>query len=413
MAARLSFPNIVPVIDFGESGGRCFFAMRLIEGVGLDWVIQRLRDNSEPLVSSEVGEHFRIQGIPLQGDDPEADDDDSLACEFNSIRSQEGAAEKPAEKWQLRRDSWRQFARIGIQAAKALQHAHKAGIWHRDIKPGNLLLDEAGVIWITDFGLAKSERNLSLTASNDVVGTLRYLAPERFDGKLDARSDIYGLGLTLLELALQQHAFEESARTTLIRSIMDGRITPPRQINPQLPEPLERILLKATATKPSARYATAQALIHDLRAFAKGEQVSLPVPAQRSPRRLVIPWKPLTIVLAGICLLQGALLWHAWKKDKGSVLPGEQAAPFQASLRERLQALDGLYEQVLRRDLAHDIRNRTTVEPLPAYSIQHAALEHLLILYSRASDEAEAAQWTADREEFQVRVDLLSRLKGR
>lgn len=415
MAAQLSFPNIVPVIDFGDSDGRCFFAMRLVEGVGLDWVIQRLRDNSAPLASSEVAQHFRLQGVPLQasGEYDEEEDDDSLACEFNSIQKQ-SQADKSSDRWQLRRDSWRQFARIGIQAAKALQHAHKAGILHRDIKPGNLLLDEAGYIWVTDFGLAKSERELSLTASNDVVGTLRYLAPERFDGKLDARSDIYGLGLTLWELALQRPAFEESKRAGLVRAIMEGRITPPRQLNPQFPETLEHILMKATANRPAARYPTVSALIQDLRAYAKGEQVSAPVRKavpRKPPSR--IPWKGVAGVLAGVCLLQGALLWTQPTRHFPGLVLTDDAELARLDLRERRDALDDLYSIQFRRELQHDLDNLSQVTPLTPFSTQLEALDHLHLLYSRARQDAVRAELDEEIEAYQNRINLLRRLQPR
>src|SRR6185369_5475827 len=95
---------------------------------------------------------------------------------------------------------WHSVANIGIQVAGALQHAHRQGVLHRDIKPSNLLLDSRGTVWVTDFGLAKADDGDDLTHTGDILGTLRYMAPERFAGKADARSDVYSLGLTLYEL---------------------------------------------------------------------------------------------------------------------------------------------------------------------------------------------------------------------
>src|SRR5262249_27920707 len=95
------------------------------------------------------------------------------------------------------RHYWATVARLGAQAADALAYAHAQGILHRDIKPANLLLDPQGTVWVTDFGLAKSNDADNLTQQGDIVGTLRYMAPERFDGDGDHRADLYALGLTL------------------------------------------------------------------------------------------------------------------------------------------------------------------------------------------------------------------------
>ena len=84
---------------------------------------------------------------------------------------------------------WRTVAEIGIQVGKALTYAHDQGVIHRDIKPANLIMDRQGTVWVTDFGLAKSDDQEDLTRSGDVVGTIRYIAPEQFDGQGDARSD--------------------------------------------------------------------------------------------------------------------------------------------------------------------------------------------------------------------------------
>src|SRR5262249_47416189 len=105
---------------------------------------------------------------------------------------------------------FRSVAQLGVQVAEALAYAHKQGILHRDIKPSNLLLDPRGIIWITDFGLAKSEGSDELTSPGDIIGTVRYMAPERFQGKADARSDVYSLGVTLYELLTTRPAFADS-----------------------------------------------------------------------------------------------------------------------------------------------------------------------------------------------------------
>src|SRR5262249_17084451 len=122
---------------------------------------------------------------------------------------------------------YRSVARIGVQVAEALAHAHAQGVLHRDIKPSNLLLDAAGPAWVTDFGLAKLEGSESPTRTGDIVGTLRYMAPERFDGWSDPRSDVYGLGITLYELLTLRPPFEESDRVKLIERVLHAAPLPP------------------------------------------------------------------------------------------------------------------------------------------------------------------------------------------
>ncbi len=126
------------------------------------------------------------------------------------------------------------MARIGIQAAEALAYAHSQGTLHRDIKPSNLLLDTQGIVWVTDFGLAKASDSEpdNLTRTGDVVGTLRYMAPERFKGKADARSDLYALGLTLYELLTLRPAFADSERSRLLVQVLHDEPPRPAQAQP-------------------------------------------------------------------------------------------------------------------------------------------------------------------------------------
>jgi WD40 repeat protein/tetratricopeptide (TPR) repeat protein len=162
---------------------------------------------------------------------------------------------------------WQSVARIGIQVAEALAYAHAQGTLHRDIKPSNLLLDTQGVVWVADFGLAKGTDSEDLTGSGDVVGTLRYMAPERFEGKADARSDLYALGLTLYELLTLRPSFDESERSQLLHQVMHLDPPRPRKVNPAVPRDLETIVLKAIARDPRHRYQSAGDLAADLERF--------------------------------------------------------------------------------------------------------------------------------------------------
>ena len=161
----------------------------------------------------------------------------------------------------------RSVARIGVQVADALEYAHRRGTLHRDIKPSNLLLDLQGIVWITDFGLAKAAEDDDLTKTGDLVGTLRYMAPERFRGDGDARSDVHALGLTLYEMLALRPAYEGQGRENLIYQMTEKEPPRLRSLNPSTPLDLETIIQKAIERDAADRYPTAGAMAEDLRAF--------------------------------------------------------------------------------------------------------------------------------------------------
>ena len=165
--------------------------------------------------------------------------------------------------------AWRS---IGRQVAGGLAYAHARGIVHRDIKPSNLLLDTEGVVWITDFGLAKGDDE-GLTHTGDIVGTLRYMAPERFRGEGDARADVYALGLTLYELLALRPGFDSADRLKLIEQIKTEEPQRPRSVDGRIPRDLETIVLKAIEKDPKARYQTAEAMGEDLGRFLADEPI--------------------------------------------------------------------------------------------------------------------------------------------
>ncbi len=160
--------------------------------------------------------------------------------------------------------------------AEALDYAHQEGVLHRDIKPGNLLLGERGQVWVTDFGLARVESDPALTATGDLVGTLRYMSPEQALGDrvaIDHRTDIYSLGATLYELLTLQPVFAGEDRQTLLRQVAFEEPRRLRQVERNLPAALETILLKALAKSPHERYTTAGALAEDLRRFLQKKPI--------------------------------------------------------------------------------------------------------------------------------------------
>jgi hypothetical protein len=165
--------------------------------------------------------------------------------------------------------------RLAFQAADALAYAHHRGIIHRDIKPSNLLLDDDSVVWVTDFGLAKSdEEEATLTESGDFIGTLRYMSPERFRGTCDVQADVYALGASIYELLLNRPILESADRIRLIYMINNVEPASPRSLDPRIPHDLETIVLKAIENDPKARYASAKALADDLRCFLEDRPIA-------------------------------------------------------------------------------------------------------------------------------------------
>jgi serine/threonine protein kinase len=261
-AALLHHSNIVPVFGTGEDRGVHFYAMQFIHGQSLDRVLRELRQERGQAddLSASLAEALRTGQFPAGA---------AGAGEAPAPAAASTGRDTASSGLGGRRDGeyFRGVARLGVQAAEALAYAHRQGIVHRDVKPSNLLLDAQGTVWVTDFGLAKTEGAGELTRSGDVVGTLRYLAPERFAGRSDPRGDVYSLGATLYELLTLRPAFDEPDRARLIERVTHGEPPRPRQVDGRIPRDLETVVLKALAREPADRYATAEALADDLRRF--------------------------------------------------------------------------------------------------------------------------------------------------
>jgi serine/threonine protein kinase len=245
IAARLQHPHIVPVYSFGEHEGMAYYVMQLVEGVGLNRLIERLRGPAGVVTKQDIRAEFSRGGrVAVSPAGP--------------LSGPQGV---------LRRGAWPQIIKITLQVADALRYAHRQGTLHRDIKPANLLIDVRGTVSVADFGLARLTDDGGGDTEARISGTLRYMAPEQFEGRADERTDLYSLGISLYELCTLRPAYDAADAKELVDQICRTGPVPPRKANPDVPKRLEALILRAIERNAERRYQSADEMLADLRRF--------------------------------------------------------------------------------------------------------------------------------------------------
>ncbi len=343
-AATLQHPHIVPVYSVGEQRGIHFYSMPYVNGPTLGQLLQLLRTGKSANLEESAQDC---------ASDPASRTWAVVPRIINSYRCS-------------RPTYYRLVARWGWQVADALANAHQHGIVHRDIKPGNVLLDEKGSIWITDFGLARLDLGTTVTASGAVMGTWRYMSPEQASGQrslVDHRTDIYSLGVTLYEALTLKRAFDGDSRARLVQQITAGNPATPRRIDVTIPCDLQTVVLKAMQRDPKDRYPTAAELADDLQRFLDGK----PIRARRTSlwhrlRQWLQRHAELAIGLALALLLalltvSVAAVWisRAHRQTQAAIA-GQDVALQSANEKSRIarEAADAMYRDLPRQAMTTD-----------------------------------------------------------
>jgi len=294
-AASLEHPQIVPIYEIGEREGSCYFSMKFIEGGQLDAILRR-----EPM-------------------------------------------------------SIRRAAELLVKIARTVQFAHERGILHRDIKPGNILLDRHGEPHLTDFGLARLiEQESTVTNSFDVLGTPSYMAPEQAAGRtkeLTAAADVYALGAVFYQMLTGQPPFAGGTTYETIRLVLETEPRSPRLWNPKVDVDLATICLKCLEKDPERRYTSALALAEDLGRWLRHE----PIQARRSgifirSRKWVRRNPAAAILVPSLAALAAVVGVMVWNSESNRPPPaGIAVLPFEnlSDANESASFADGIQDDIL------------------------------------------------------------------
>jgi TolB-like protein/Tfp pilus assembly protein PilF len=306
-AAHLEHPSIVPIYEVGERDGSCYFSMKFVEGGQLDEVVKSATANSS------CGER---EAMPI-----------------------------------------RRAVELIAKVARTVHYAHEHGILHRDIKPGNILLDKNGEPHLTDFGLARLvEAESTVTATLDVLGTPSYMAPEQAAGgntKVNKTTDVYGLGAVLYQLLTGHPPFAGGTTYETIKLLLDSEPRPPRFLNPKIDRDLSAICLKCLEKDPKRRYSSALALAEDLEHWLKHEPIAAKPSGFFIRTRKWVRRNPSTTVLVMLLItLAVGLSVTVWNRKPAVLIPKSVAVlPFENLSDDQNNAYfaDGIQEEILTR----------------------------------------------------------------
>jgi serine/threonine protein kinase/cytochrome c-type biogenesis protein CcmH/NrfG len=296
-AASLDHPGIVPIHEVGERDGSCYFSMNFIEGGQLDEVVRR---------------------APM---------------------------------------SIRQAAELIAKVARTVHYAHEHGILHRDIKPGNILLDQSGEPHLTDFGLARLlESQSTVTRTLEILGTPSYMAPEQAAGKntkLSSATDVYGLGAVLYQVLAGQPPFAGGTTYETIKLLLDTEPRPPRSLNPKIDRELSTICLKCLEKAPQRRYPSALALSEDLEHWLKHEPIQAKPTGFFTHSRKWLRRNPGIAVMATLLVALAVVLsLIVWNRKPPVLIPKSVAVlPFENLSNDPNNAYfaGGIQEEILTR----------------------------------------------------------------
>ena len=335
--ATLDHPNIVSVYSVGEERAIHFFAMQLVQGPSLSTVIDQIKKDSN-LKRSISADSFNqvvtgLNELPNAEDSISSSENHSLKQPSTKPEKMETRAQANSETARVDKSYLDTVIRLIIQVTRALQHTHFHEVIHRDIKPGNLLLDKSGTLYVSDFGLAHIQSGPGVTMTGDFLGTLRYMSPEQILANrvpVDHRTDIYSLGATLYELLALEPMWKGEDRAELIRKIS---FEEPKLLCKTIPADLQTIVLKATRRDLKERYYSAQEMGDDLQRFLDCK----PIVAKRPtiPQRMykwscrnpaVISSAILLLFFATVAsTISAGLIWQANRRSR-TALESEKIA---------------------------------------------------------------------------------------